>query len=235
MVPISSGSQVTARSLDSLWSALYWLPKPHPDVPMWIILQAIRPHLLPPLYLSLQLLTLPSTCFTWIHLSCYMQHMLNAVITAVSVRLLMKLKMMNDTLCRVRGRVAPLRQTIWSLSPSQFPPSSTQKRKHHWGCPPLRSDKMQSYKHTQTYLKARTPQFVAIHLQAFTSQWHIADHYSFETKSPTRPLNPWLLTYIILMLDNGHKTTCLHLLSMFLKFVVVVVLNNLIVLWIMAI
>lgn len=49
------------------------------------------------------------------------------VITAASLRLQMTLKMMNDTLYKVRGWVAPLRQTIWSLSLSQLPPRLDQK------------------------------------------------------------------------------------------------------------
>lgn len=132
------------------------------------------------------------------------------VITAVPLRLQMKLKMMNDTLYKVRGWVAPLRQTIWSLSLSQLPPSSIQKsKKRHWGYPPLPLDKMQRYKHTQTHFEWETCQFVVIYLQAFASLWHIADHYSFETESSTRTLNPWLLKHIPCVLDNGHKN-CLE-------------------------
>lgn len=129
------------------------------------------------------------------------------VITAVTLRLQMKLKMMNDTLYKVRGWVAPLRQTIWSLSLSQLPPSSIQKskKKRHWGYPPLPLDKMQRYKHTQTHFEWETCQFVVIYLQAFASLWHIADHYSFEIESSTRTLNPWLLKHIPCVLDNGHK------------------------------
>lgn len=70
---------------------------------------------------------------------------------------------------------------------------------------------MQSYKHTHPHSKLRTPQSVALYLQSFMSQGHKADHYSFETGSTTRPLNPWLLTYIPLIINIGHKTSCLYL------------------------
>lgn len=133
------------------------------------------------------------------------------VLTAAPLRLQMKLKMMNDALDKVRAWVAPLRQTIWSLSLSQLPPSSTQKSiKRHWGYPPLRQDNMQRRKHTQTHFERETCQFVALYLQASASLWHIADHDSFETESSTRTLNSWLLKYIPYVLDNGHKN-CLEL------------------------
>lgn len=78
---------------------------------------------------------------------------------------------------------------------------------------------MQSYKHTHPHSKLRTPQSVALYLQSFMSQGHKADHYSFETGSTTRSLNPWLLTYIPLIINIGHKTSCLYLFICFLFFV----------------
>lgn len=80
--------------------------------------------------------------------------------SSVSLRLAMKLKMMNDTLYKVRGWVAPLRQTIWSLSLSQLLPHSTQKKKkHQWGSllilPSEKKAKMQT--HTNTFWMGDLP------------------------------------------------------------------------------
>lgn len=85
------------------------------------------------------------------------------------------------------------------------------KRKHHWWYPPLHCSEMLSYKHPHTHSELRIPRSVAFYLQAILPQGHKADHYSFETESTTRPLHPWLLTYIPLILNIGHKTSCLYL------------------------
>lgn len=46
---------------------------------------------------------------------------------------------------------------------------------------------------------------------------HKTDHYPFETQSTTRTLNPWMFTYVSLVLKISHKTSCLYLLISFLS------------------
>lgn len=73
-----------------------------------------------------------------------------------------------------------------------------------------------THTHLRTHSELRIPRSMAFYLQATMPQEHKADDYSFETRSTTRPLNPWLLTYIPLTLNIGHKTSCLYLFISFL-------------------
>lgn len=78
----------------------------------------------------------------------------------------------------------------------------------------LRNTELQT-QNTHTHSELRIPWSMALYLQATMPQGHKADHYSFETWSTTRPLHPWLLTYIPLILNIGHKTSCLYLFILF--------------------
>lgn len=111
-----------------------------------------------------------------------------------------------------------LKHLVSLTQPATLSSAHKDKRKHHWGCPPLHCSKMLSYKHTLTHTQSdlRIPWSVALYLQTMMPQGHKADHYSFETGSPTRPLNVWLLTYIPFVLNIGHKTSCLYLFIWFL-------------------
>lgn len=68
-----------------------------------------------------------------------------------------------------------------------------------------------THANTHSHSKLQTPQSMALYIQAIMSPGHKAEHYSFETWSTTRPLNPWTLTYIPLIISTDHKTSCPYL------------------------